>query len=493
VSVPLASEPFDENDVQRDLRQTSRRTGEMNDMHPTASAVPRSIFRAYDIRGVVGKDLYPQTAYWIGRAIGAQSLAQGEAHVAVGRDGRISGPLLVGELIRGLVEAGCQVSDVGMLPTPALYYAGHTLPGRSAVMLTGSHNPPDYNGFKVVIAGDTLADEQIQALLTRLHSNDLSHGDGQVQQVDILARYQQRIVSDVQLKKPLKVVIDCGNGVGGVIAPQLLAALGCEVIALFCEVDGTFPNHHPDPGKPENLQDLIAKVRETGADLGLALDGDADRVGVVTNTGTIIYSDRLMMLFAQDVLARHPGAEIIFDVKCSRRLPALIKAAGGKPLMWKTGHSLMKKKLKETGAPLAGEMSGHLYIQERWYGFDDGLYVAARLLEILSHSDVDADTLFAAFPNDISTPELNIDVTDEVKFSIIAALQRDADWGDAELTTLDGVRVDYARGWGLVRASNTTPVLVTRFEADDHAQLQRIKRIFRTQLLRVAPDLQLPF
>ncbi|AIR88755.1 phosphomannomutase/phosphoglucomutase [Pseudomonas cremoricolorata] len=462
-------------------------------MDEQVPALPASIFRAYDIRGVVGKTLNAEAAYWIGRAIGAESLAQGEAQVAVGRDGRLSGPALGARLIEGLVDAGCLVSDVGMLPTPALYYAAHTLPGRSAVMLTGSHNPPDYNGFKVMIAGDTLANEQIHGLLARLNEGRLSRGRGQLDRFDILERYQQRIMADVQLVRPLKVVVDCGNGVGGVVAPQLIAALGCEVVPLFCEVDGTFPNHHPDPGKPANLQALIAKVLETGADLGLAFDGDADRVGVVTNAGTIIYPDRLLMLFAQDVLARNPGAQVLFDAKCTRRLPALIAAHGGTSLMWKTGHSLMKKKLKETGALLAGEMSGHLFIQERWYGFDDGIYVGARLLEILSHTDADAESLFATFPDDISTPEINIDVTDEGKFSIIAALNRDAEWGDADLTTVDGVRVDYPRGWGLVRASNTTPVLVLRFEADDEAELQRIQRIFRTQLLRVAPELQLPF
>lgn len=460
--------------------------------HP-APALPESIFRAYDIRGVVGKTLDGDSAYWIGRAIGAQSLAQGEPQVAVGRDGRLSGPLLVEPLIRGLVEAGCQVSDVGMVPTPALYYAAQVLPGRSAVMLTGSHNPPDYNGFKVIIAGDTLANEQIHALSRRLRSNDLSRGEGRVEQVDILERYQQRILGDVSLSKPLKVVLDCGNGVAGVIAQPLFEALGCEVVPLFCEVDGHFPNHHPDPGKPENLRELIATVRSSGADLGLAFDGDADRVGVVTNTGGIVYSDRLLMLFARDVLLRNPGAQVIFDVKCSRRLTPLIEAHGGRALMWKTGHSLMKKKMKETGAMLAGEMSGHIFIKERWYGFDDGLYTGARLLEILSRSNADADSLFAAFPNDICTPEINIDVTDEGKFSIIDALRRDADWGAADLSCIDGIRVDYAHGWGLVRASNTTPVLVLRFEADDDAELQRIKRIFRTQLLRVEPGLQLPF
>lgn len=465
----------------------------MNDMAQLIPALPDSIFRAYDIRGVVGKTLHAETAYWIGRAIGAQSLAQGEPNVSVGRDGRLSGPMLVEQLIKGLAEAGCQVSDVGLVPTPALYYAANVLAGKSGVMLTGSHNPSDYNGFKIVIAGDTLANEQIQALLTRIKTEDLPRGTGKVEKVDILPRYHQQIVGDIKLARRLKVVVDCGNGAAGVNAPQLLEALNCEVIPLFCEVDGNFPNHHPDPGKPENLVDLIAKVKETGADIGLAFDGDGDRVGVVTNTGSIVYPDRLLMLFAQDVLARNPGAEIIFDVKCTRRLTPLIAEHGGRSRMWKTGHSLIKKKMKETGALLAGEMSGHIFIKERWFGFDDGIYSAARLLEILSNTELDAETLFAGFPNDISTPEINIDVTDESKFSIIAALQRDADWGKADLTTIDGVRVDYPHGWGLVRASNTTPVLVLRFEADNDAELQRIKAIFHAQLKRVAPDLQLPF
>lgn len=465
----------------------------MNDMAQLVPTLPESIFRAYDIRGVVGDSLTAETAYWIGRAIGAQSLAQGEPQVSVGRDGRLSGPMLVEQLIKGLAEAGCQVSDVGLVPTPALYYAANILAGKSGVMLTGSHNPPNYNGFKIVIAGDTLANEQIQALLTRLKTNDLSQGQGRVERVEILERYFQQITGDIKLAKKLKVVVDCGNGAAGVIAPQLIEALGCEMIPLFCEVDGNFPNHHPDPGKPENLVDLIAKVKETGADLGLAFDGDGDRVGVVTNTGNIVYPDRLLMLFAKDVLARNPGAEIIFDVKCTRRLSPLIEQYGGRPLMWKTGHSLIKKKMKQSGALLAGEMSGHIFIKERWFGFDDGIYSAARLLEILSKASVDAETLFAAFPNDISTPEINIEVTDEGKFSIIDALQRDAEWGDASLTTIDGVRVDYPHGWGLVRASNTTPVLVLRFEAETDAELQRIKDVFHAQLKRVEPNLQLPF
>jgi len=466
---------------------------EMKHLARPIPALPQSIFRAYDIRGVVGQTLDGETAYWIGRAVGAQSLSQGEPCVSVGRDGRLSGPVLVEQLIQGLADAGCQVSDIGLVPTPVLYYAAHVLAGRTAVMLTGSHNPADYNGFKIVIAGDTLANEQIQALAQRLHAGDLSEGRGGVEQVAILERYLARITSDVRLARPLKVVVDCGNGAAGVIAPRLLEALGCEVVALFCEVDGSFPNHHPDPGKPENLQDLIAKVRQTGADVGLAFDGDGDRVGVVTNAGSVVYPDRLLMLFAVDVLQRNPDAQIIYDVKCSRRLKPLIEQHGGRALMWKTGHSLIKKKMKQTGALLAGEMSGHIFIAERWYGFDDGLYSAVRLLEILAASTADAEALFAAFPDDISTPEINIDVTDERKFSIIDALQRDAAWGDAELTSIDGMRVDYTHGWGLVRASNTTPVLVLRFGAESDVELQRIQAVFRTQLLRVAPDLQLPF
>ena len=346
----------------------------------TAPKLPADIFRAYDIRGVVGSSLTPETAYWVGRAIGSQSLAQGEPNVAVGRDGRLSGPELVQQLIQGLLDCGCTVSDVGMVPTPVVYYAANILTGKSAVMLTGSHNPPDYNGFKIVIAGDTLANEQIQALKTRIDTNDLASGVGSVEQIDVLPRYFKQIRDDIALAKPLKVVVDCGNGAAGVIAPQLIEALGCTVIPLFCDVDGNFPNHHPDPGKPENLVDLIAKVKEENADLGLAFDGDGDRVGVVTNAGNMVYPDRLLMLFAKDVVSRNPGADIIFDVKCTRRLTPLISGYGGRPVMWKTGHSLIKKKMKETGALLAGEMSGHVFFKERWFGFDDGIYAAARLL-----------------------------------------------------------------------------------------------------------------
>jgi phosphomannomutase/phosphoglucomutase len=463
---------------------------EASDLPP---ALPHGIFRAYDIRGIVGSTLNADTAYWVGRAVGAQSLAMGEANVNVGRDGRLSGPELVQPLIQGLVDAGCHVSDVGLVPTPALYYANHVLSGRSGVMLTGSHNPPDYNGFKVVIAGDTLANEQILALHQRLLHNDLSQGQGSVEKVEILERYVAQIRDDIVLTRRLKVVVDCGNGAGAVVAPQLIETLGCEVIPLFCEVDGHFPHHHPDPSKAANLQALIAKVSETGADLGLAFDGDADRVGVVTNTGRIIHPDRLLMLFARDVLSRNPGADVIYDVKCTRRLGPLIKEHGGRPVMWKTGHSLIKKEMKRTGALVAGEMSGHIFFKERWFGFDDGIYSAARLLEILSREHLSAEDVFAAFADDVSTPELNIAVTEDSKFGIIDALHHGAQWGDAQLTLIDGVRVDYPRGWGLVRASNTTPVLVTRFEAEDAEELERIQGVFRTQLLKVAPDLHLPF
>nr|WP_218952963.1 phosphomannomutase/phosphoglucomutase [Pseudomonas sp. BMW13] len=459
----------------------------------SAPKLPADIFRAYDIRGVVGDTLTAEYAYWIGRAIGSQSLAQGEPKVIVGRDGRLSGPELLQQLVQGLLDCGCEVTDIGMVPTPVVYFAANVLEGRSAVMLTGSHNPPDYNGFKIIIAGDTLANEQIQALKTRLDDNDLASGVGTVQQVDVLQRYFKTIRDDIALAKPLRVVVDCGNGAAGVIAPQLIEALGCSVIPLYCEVDGTFPNHHPDPGKPENLKDLIARVKAENADLGLAFDGDGDRVGVVTNTGNIVYPDRLLMLFAKDVVSRNPGADIIFDVKCTRRLTPLISGYGGRPVMWKTGHSLIKKKMKETGALLAGEMSGHIFFKERWFGFDDGIYSAARLLEILSLDKREAELVFSAFPSDISTPEINIQVTEQSKFLLIERLQREGQWGEANLTSIDGVRVDYPKGWGLIRASNTTPVLVLRFEADTQEELERIQDVFRNQLHKVAPDLQLPF
>ena len=489
---PHMADVFDLLDNDLSLSPSSKEhSAPMNSTN--APHLPAGIFRAYDIRGVVGDSLTADTAYWIGRAIGSESLACGEPGVVVGRDGRLSGPELASALIRGLQDCGCNVTDVGMVPTPVLYFATHVLGARSGVMVTGSHNPPDYNGFKIVIAGDTLANERIQALYQRLENHELASGNGSLVQTEVLEQYHQRIVDDVVLARPLKVVVDCGNGVAGVNAPQLIEALGCEVIPLFCDVDGTFPNHHPDPGKPENLKDLIAKVAETGADLGLAFDGDGDRVGVVTNAGEMIYPDRLLMLFARDVLSRNPGADVIFDVKCTRGLAGLISGYGGRPLMWKTGHSLIKAKMKETGALLAGEMSGHIFFKERWYGFDDGIYSAVRLLEILSLESRSAAEVFADFPVALSTPEINITVGDERKFALIEALQHDAQWGAANLFTLDGVRVDYPNGWGLVRASNTTPVLVLRFEADTADELSRIQQVFHAQIKAVAPDLELPF
>ncbi len=458
-----------------------------------ASDVPSSIFRAYDIRGIVGQTLTTDTAYWIGRAVGSESIANGEPGVVVGRDGRLSGPDMAQALIQGLLDCGCSVTDLGMVPTPVLYFATHVLEARSGVMVTGSHNPPDYNGFKIVIAGETLANERIIALHTRIVNDDLSHGVGMLENVEMLDTYLEHIRNDIALAKPLRVVVDCGNGVGGVIGPRLLEALGCTVIPLYCEVDGTFPNHHPDPGKPENLVDLIARVKSEQADIGIAFDGDADRLGVVTNSGDIIYPDRLMMLFAKDVVSRNPGADVIFDVKCTRRLSALISGYGGRPIMWKTGHSLIKAKMKETGALLAGEMSGHIFFKERWFGFDDGIYSAARLLEIISLDSRNVDQVFSAFPVSHSTPEITVEVTDENKFAIIERLQREAKWGDASITTLDGVRADYPKGWGLVRASNTTPMLVLRFEGDSPEDLAQIQALFREQILALEPDINLPF
>ncbi len=459
----------------------------------TAQNVPAGIFRAYDIRGIIDKTLTADTAYWIGRAVGSESIAKGERNVVVGRDGRLSGPVMVQALIQGLRDCGCHVTDLGMVPTPVLYFATNVLAASTGVMVTGSHNPPDYNGFKIVLAGETLANERITALHTRIMQNDLASGSGNLTQIEMLQRYLEHIRDDIKLAKPLRVVVDCGNGVGGVIGPQVLEALGCSIIPLYCDVDGTFPNHHPDPGKPENLQELIARVKAENADIGVAFDGDADRIGVVTNSGRIIFSDHLMMLFAHDVLSRNPGADVIFDVKCTRRLATVISDNGGNPIMWKTGHSLMKAKMRETGALLAGEMSGHVFFKERWFGFDDGIYSAARLLEILSKDSRDADAIFASFPVNLSTPEINIEVTEDTKFKIIERLHNEGQWGAASLTTLDGIRADFPKSWGLVRASNTTPMLVLRFEGETADDLEQIKVLFREQLLAIVPDLELPF
>ena len=453
------------------------------------------IFKAYDIRGVVDRTLTVEAARAIGQALGSEAAAQGVHEVAVGRDGRLSGPKLRDALIDGIRASGTSVVDIGMVATPMLYFSTFHLATMSGVEITGSHNPPDYNGLKMVLAGTTLHGEAIQRLRTRIESNDLvkSAQRGALRQADVVDAYLARIAGDVKLARPLKIAVDCGNGVAGAFAPRLYRALGCEVIELFCEVDGTFPNHHPDPAHPENLQDLIGCLRDTDAELGLAFDGDGDRLGVVTRDGQIIYPDRQMMLFARGVLAQRPGGEVIFDVKCSRHLARQIAAAGGKPTMWRTGHSLIKAKLKETGAPLAGEMSGHIFFNDRWYGFDDGMYAGARLLELLSR-EADPSAVLNALPDAISTPELHLKTAEGENFTLMDKLKSQAKFEAArEVITIDGVRVEYEDGFGLARPSNTTPVVVLRFEADTEAALRRIQSDFRRALLAVKPDAKLPF
>ena len=456
--------------------------------------VPASIFRAYDIRGIVGKTLTPETVELIGKALGTEASVRGETTIIVARDGRTSGLLMVEALKKGILETGRDVIDIGMVPTPTLYYAAMQIEGtQSGIMVTGSHNPPDYNGFKCVLAGDTLHGEAITDLYRRIVENDFKQGQGFEKSAEIKDDYINAILESVQLKRPLKVVVDTGNGVAGELAPRLMKELGCEVIPLFTEIDGTFPNHHPDPGKLENLKDLIANVKLSQADLGLAFDGDGDRVGVITPSGALIYPDHLMMAFAEDLLSRNAGAKIIYDVKCSGNLGKVIRAAGGEAEMWKTGHSLIKARMKETGALLAGEMSGHIFFKERWLGFDDGLYAAARLLEILAAQALDADAFFSQYPQDLNTPEINVDVTDENKFDLVKKLTQEGEFGDGQKTTLDGIRIDYDDGWGLCRASNTTPVLVLRFEGKTPEALARISETFKNALTKIDPSLVLNF
>jgi phosphomannomutase/phosphoglucomutase len=457
------------------------------------SAIDRSIFRAYDIRGVVDKTLTPTVARAIGLAIGSVARERGLSEFVVGRDGRTSGPMLSAELIRGLRAAGCDVIDIGQVPTPVLYFATFHLNTGSGVMVTGSHNPPEYNGFKIVVGGETLAEEQIADLYARIAEGRLATGSGGLQSMDVGADYIERITGDVQVERPLKVVIDAGNGVAGGVAPQVLEGIGCEVVPLYCEVDGNFPNHHPDPSEPRNLQDLIMSVKQMKADLGVAFDGDGDRLGVVTAAGEIIYPDRLLMLFAIDVLNRNPGAAIIYDVKCTGHLQDVVLRHGGSPIMWKTGHSLIKAKMREEDAELAGEMSGHFFFRERWYGFDDGIYAAARLAEILAASDRAPQALFDELPKGVSTPELKIAMTEGEHYAFIAKFRERATFPGARVSTIDGVRADYNDGWGLVRCSNTTPSLVLRFDADSAEALARIQNAFREQLLAVEADLKLPF
>jgi phosphomannomutase/phosphoglucomutase len=460
-----------------------------------AVAVDRSIFRAYDIRGVIGKTLTPPVAREIGRAIGSEAQHRGLKEIAVGRDGRLSGPEMAGALIEGLRAAGCDVIDIGAAPTPVLYFATYHLNIGSGVSVTGSHNPPDYNGFKIVLGGETLSEGAIQDLYARISEGRYTSGNGGLQRMDVSRDYIGRITDDVMIERKLKIVVDCGNGIPGAVAPQVLEGIGCEVLPLFCDVDGTFPNHHPDPSDPQNLKDLILSVKQTNADLGIAFDGDGDRLGVVTADGEMIFPDRLLMLFAKDVLTRNPGATIIYDVKCTGKLQPWILQAGGSPIMWRTGHSLIKAKMRETEAELAGEMSGHFFFRERWYGFDDGIYAAARLMEILAADPEgrSAQEILSALPKGTSTPELKIAMEEGEHYRFIEKFQQHAQFEGARVTTIDGVRADWADGWGLVRASNTTPVLVLRFDADSDAALLRIQNVFREQLLAVDKNLKLPF
>ncbi len=460
---------------------------------PVSAELPPEIFKPYDIRGIVGKTLTPAIVERIGHAIGSEARARGVKALVVGRDGRLSGPELASALARGLNAAGCDVIDIGRVPTPVTYFAAQYLGTQSCVSITGSHNPPEYNGLKVVLAGETLSGEAIQALRQRLLNNDLVHGNGHVTQQDVRQAYLDRITGDVKLGRKLRIAVDCGNGVAGELAPQLMKRLGCEVQELYCEIDGTFPNHHPDPAHPENLQDLIAAVKQNKLDVGLAFDGDGDRLGVITPDGDIVWPDRQLILYARDVLSRNPGAEIIYDVKCTRTLPEEIRKAGGKPTIWKTGHSFIKAKLKESGAALAGEMSGHIFFKERWYGFDDALYTAARLLELLSRDPQSTREVFASLPNTVNTPELHLKLAEGEHYVLIKELAAKASFPDAKVTTIDGVRADFADGFGLVRASNTTPVLVFRFEGDNAAALERIQQCFRELVRSVRPDIKLPF
>ena len=455
--------------------------------------LPKEIFKAYDIRGIVGQTLTSEIVKAIGHAIGSEALARKQHTIVIGRDGRLSGVEFSAALAHGIQNSGINVIDVGRVATPMVYFAAYQLDTHSAVMITGSHNPPDYNGLKMVLGGETLSGDSIQGLRTRIEQNNLSHGSGNYAQHDINEEYLERIVTDINLARPMKITVDCGNGVAGDFAAILYRRLGCEVTEMFCDVDGNFPNHHPDPSQPENLRDLINALSSNDSELGLAFDGDGDRLGVVTKDGKIIFPDRQLMLYAADVLSRNPGAEIIFDVKSTRNLFDWIRKHGGKPTLWKTGHSLVKAKMKETGALLAGEMSGHVFFKERWYGFDDGLYTGARLLEILSRVANPSATL-NELPDAICTPELHMHTAEGENHALLAKLQQTATFTDArEIITLDGLRVEYADGFGLARPSNTTPVIVLRFEAYSETALQRIQNDFRRIFEQAAPHLKLPF
>ena len=455
--------------------------------------ITEDIFRAYDIRGIVENALTPDAVQMIGQAFATQALSQGQKTVVIGRDGRLSSPELAKRLSAGLRAGGCDVVDIGMVPTPVLYYATHKLKTGTGIMVTGSHNPPQYNGLKMLIAGDTLYGDGIKALYRMIVEDRLNEGAGTHTEKDVIPEYLDTIVNDIKLDKPLNIAIDCGNGVAGVCATELFTRLGCNVTELFCDVDGNFPNHHPDPSKPENLADLQNAMKANALDLGLAFDGDGDRVGILDDKQNILWADRQMMLYAADVLKRKPGAQIIFDIKSTTNLAIVIKQLGGEPLMWKTGHSFIKAKMKETGAELAGEMSGHIFFKERWFGFDDGLYSAARMLEIVSQHDEASSAIFEKLPDSINTPELQVNFEEGEHYKFMEKFIAQSSFEDAEMITIDGIRVNYANGWGLVRPSNTTPCLVLRFEASDEDTLNEIQNTFREKMLAVDSSLQLPF
>lgn len=470
---------------------------------PSASVLPREIFKAYDIRGIVGKTLTPEIVEAIGQALGSEAAHRRQTQICVGYDGRLSGPELAAALSRGIRKSGVHVINLGCVATPMVYFAAQHLGTNCGVMVTGSHNPPEYNGLKMVLANETLSGETIQGLRLRIEQGQLFEGNGSESEYNIAADYIARIAADTRLARPMKVAVDCGNGVAGAYAKRLYEALGCEVQELFCEVDGTFPNHHPDPSVPDNLADLIRALADGDAEIGLAFDGDADRLGVVTKDGAIIFPDRQLLLFAEDVLRRQPGASIIYDVKSTRNLAPWIRERGGEPVLWKTGHSLVKAKIKEIGAALAGEMSGHVFFNDaesadanakrRWYGFDDGLYTGARLLEILSRF-ADPSAVLNALPDSISTPEQHIQMREGEPHTLIAKLQVTAEFpGATQVITIDGLRVEYPDGFGLMRPSNTTPVVVLRFEADNAEALLRIQEQFRAVILAAAPEAKLPF
>ncbi|MBE9559396.1 MAG: phosphomannomutase/phosphoglucomutase [Proteobacteria bacterium] len=455
--------------------------------------ITEEIFRAYDIRGVVENALTPDAVQQIGQAFATEALSQGQKTVVIGRDGRLSSPELAQRLSQGLRAGGCDVIDIGMVPTPVLYYATHKLKTGTGIMVTGSHNPPQYNGLKMLIAGNTLYGDGIKALYHMIVEGRVNDGEGTHSEQDIVPEYLDTIVNDIKLDKPLNIAVDCGNGVAGVLATELFTRLGCNVTELFCDVDGNFPNHHPDPSKPENLLDMQNTMKENALDIGLAFDGDGDRVGILDDKQNILWADRQMMLYAADVLKRKPGALIIYDIKSTTNLETVIKDLGGDPLMWKTGHSFIKAKMKETGAELAGEMSGHIFFKERWFGFDDGLYSAARMLEIVSQHDEPTSKIFEALPDSFNTPELQIDFDEGEHYKFMDKFITKARFENADTITIDGIRVNYANGWGLIRPSNTTPCLVLRFEANDENTLKEIQNTFRKQLLAVDSTLSLPF